>query len=58
MKNHHKIAFRGEADERPGEIPGDVVLVVEQQASTENFRICVFSMATVLAESSQTMGVP
>lgn len=35
VKNHHKIAFRGEADERPGEIPGDVVLVVEQQASTE-----------------------
>lgn len=33
VKNHHKIVFRGEADERPGEIPGDVVLVVEQQAS-------------------------
>lgn len=32
VKNHHKIVFRGEADERPGEIPGDVVLVVEQQA--------------------------
>ncbi|KAL8455560.1 hypothetical protein Emag_000689 [Eimeria magna] len=31
VKNHHKIFFRGEADERPGEIPGDVVLVVEQQ---------------------------
>ncbi|CDJ47480.1 DnaJ domain-containing protein, putative [Eimeria brunetti] len=26
VKNHHKIVFRGEADERPGEIPGDVVL--------------------------------
>lgn len=31
VKNHHKIFFRGEADEKPGEIPGDVVLVVEQQ---------------------------
>lgn len=32
-KNHHKVIFRGDADERPNEIPGDVVFVLEQQVS-------------------------
>jgi DnaJ family protein A protein 2 len=28
---HHKIFFRGEADEAPGTIPGDVIIVLDQQ---------------------------
>jgi len=30
VPNRHKIVFSSEADEKPGEIPGDVVFVVEQ----------------------------
>ncbi|KYF47845.1 putative DnaJ family chaperone, partial [Toxoplasma gondii ARI] len=30
-KNHHKVIFRGDADERPNEIPGDVIFILEQQ---------------------------
>lgn len=30
-KNHQKVIFRGDADERPNEIPGDVVFILEQQ---------------------------
>eukprot|EP01069_Polyplicarium_translucidae_P012422 Polyplicarium_translucidae@DN5187_c0_g1_i1.p1 len=29
--NGHKVTFSGEADQRPGEVPGDVVFVIEQQ---------------------------
>ncbi|PFH34118.1 putative DnaJ family chaperone [Besnoitia besnoiti] len=30
-KNHHKVIFHGDADERPNEIPGDVIFILEQQ---------------------------
>jgi len=30
VPNRHKIVFNAEADEKPGEIPGDVVFIVEQ----------------------------
>jgi len=31
MKHRQKIFFRGEADEAPGQLPGDVVFVLDQQ---------------------------
>ncbi|KAL6190671.1 hypothetical protein ACLB2K_037065 [Fragaria x ananassa] len=31
MRNGHKITFRGEADEAPGTITGDIVIVVQQK---------------------------
>jgi len=30
VPNHHKISFSAEADQKPGEIPGDVIFIVEQ----------------------------
>jgi len=30
VPNHHKVVFSSEADQKPGEIPGDVVFIVEQ----------------------------
>eukprot|EP00922_Rhytidocystis_sp_ex-Travisia-forbesii_P060205 GHVS01089218.1.p1 GENE.GHVS01089218.1~~GHVS01089218.1.p1 ORF type:complete len:436 (+),score=68.06 GHVS01089218.1:175-1482(+) len=29
--HHHKVVFSGEADEKPGETPGDVIFVLDQQ---------------------------
>ena len=31
MKNGHKIKFSGEADEMPGTVPGDVVIMVQEK---------------------------
>ncbi|KAL5367121.1 DNAJ like chaperone [Cryptosporidium parvum] len=31
IPNHHKVTFHGEADEKQGEIPGDVVFVLDEQ---------------------------
>lgn len=46
MSHHHKIYFRGEADEKPNEIPGDVIFVVEQQVSKH---LCLVGRGTVQA---------
>ncbi|OII75081.1 hypothetical protein cand_004420 [Cryptosporidium andersoni] len=31
IPNHHKVTFHGEADEKQGEVPGDVVFVLDEQ---------------------------
>lgn len=41
MSHHHKIYFRGEADEKPNEIPGDVIFIVEQQVSSSKYDVDV-----------------